>query len=297
MKAGPLALVLLAGCFGSAADHERLGDTSYQQGDFAAALSEYRAAVRDKTNAGAWAKLGAAALKAGDFREATEAYRTLAQVDPTRVSEAARGLELVVRATDRAGATQGLQESVDALRRLAPERVNPRFTIALVRGGRLEPAEAAGIGPLVLAASGDAASVDQMLIQYATALQSTTACAEAGEIFAAALRRSHDPAVRARAIEGIGGCGVQQGLEALLVGHPEVAQQWFSRVIDVDSSSESGRRALLGLGDARIAQGDLLGATIAYQAAIRPGASDSIVALGTERLGRLGARAATADSA
>jgi hypothetical protein len=52
----------------------------------------------------------------------------------------------------------------------------------------------------------------------------------------------------------------------------------------------------VGLGDARVEQGDLLWATIAYQDAMRPGASDSIIAIATERLGRLGASAAKADS-
>jgi tetratricopeptide (TPR) repeat protein len=296
VKGWILPLLLLSACNGSAADHERLGDTAYGAADYATALGEYRAATHDAASARNWAKLGAAALKAGDFREAADAYGKLATADPTRASEAARGLELVAQAADRAGADVALQEAVEALRRLAPERVSPRHTIALVRSGRLEPAEAAGIGPLSLAAAGDAAGVDQMLVQYGAALQSTTACGEAADIFQAALRRSHDGTVRSRAVDGLGACGVQLGLEALLVEHPDVAYQWFSRVVAVDSSSERGRRALVGLGDARVEQGDLLGATIAYQDAMRPGASDSIIAIATERLGRLGASAAKADS-
>jgi tetratricopeptide (TPR) repeat protein len=291
-----LPVVLLLGCAGSAADHERLGDSAYGQADFATALAEYRAVARDGADPRIWAKLGAAALKAGEFREAVDAYGKLAAADPTRASEAARGLELVARAADRAGAAVALQEAVETLRRLAPERVSSRYTIALVRGGRLEPAEAAGIGPLALAAAGDAAAVDQMLVQYGLALQRTTACGPAAEIYLTALRRSRDARVRSRAIEGLGTCGVQLGLEALAVERPEVASQWFSRVVALDSSSERGRRALVGLGDARVELGDLLGATIAYQDAMRPGAADSVIAMATERLGRLGARATTADS-
>jgi tetratricopeptide (TPR) repeat protein len=296
VKGWVLSLVLLAGCAGSAADHERLGDTAYDQGDFAAALSEYREATRAQTNGRAWAKLGAAALKAGDFREAADAYSKLAAVDQTRAIEAARGLEQVARGADRAGAAPALAEAVEALRRLAPGRVSSQYTITLVRSGQLQPAEAAGIGPLALASAGDAAAVDQMLVQYGVALQSTTACAEAADAFLAALRRSRDQALRSRAIEGLGSCGIQLGQEALTLERPEVAYQWFSRVVAVDSNSERGRRALVGLGDARIEQGDLLGAAIAYQDAMRPGASDSIVAIANERLGRLGAHAATADS-
>jgi tetratricopeptide (TPR) repeat protein len=291
-----LLLVFLAGCAGSAADHERLGDTAYGQAEFATALGEYRAVARDGAEPRVWAKLGAAALKAGEYREAAEAYGKLAAADHTRDSEAARGLELVARAADRAGATVALQEAVEALRRLAPERVSSRYTIALVRGGRLEPAEAAGIGPLALAAAGDAAAVDQMLVQYGTALQRMTACGQAAEIYLTALRRSRDAGVRSRAIEGVGTCGIQLGLEALTLERPEVASQWFGRIVALDSASERGRRALVGLGDARVELGDLLGATIAYQDAMRPGAPDSIIAIATERLGRLGARAGTADS-
>jgi tetratricopeptide (TPR) repeat protein len=296
VKGWLLPLVLLAGCAGSAADHERLGDTAYGLGDFTTAMGEYRAVAHDASNGRVWAKLGAAALKAGEFREAAEAYSKLAAADQTRIIEAARGLELVARAADRAGAEVALQESVEALRRLAPERVSPRHTIALVRSGRLEPSEAAGIGPLALAAAGDAAAVDQMLVQYGAALQSTTACGEAADIFQTALRRTRDAGVRSRAIEGLGACGVQLGLDALHLERPEVANLWFSRVVAVDSASEHGRRALVGLGDTRVEQGDLLGATIAYQEAMRTGASDSIVAMATERLGRLGATAAAADS-
>jgi hypothetical protein len=86
------------------------------------------------------------------------------------------------------------------------------------------------------------------------------------------------------------------GLESLLMQKPEVALQWFGRAVAVDSLSESGRRALIGIGDARLAQGDLLGATIAFQDAMKSGASDSIAAMASTRLAQLGAKAATADS-
>jgi tetratricopeptide (TPR) repeat protein len=296
VKTWLLPVILLAGCSGSASDHERLGDTAYEQSDWAAALGEYREASRDQTNGRPWAKLGAAALKAGAFREAADAYTKLAEVDNSRESEAARGLEQVARAADRADAGPGLEDAVDALRRLAPGRVSTRYTSALLRRGQLEPAEAAGIGPLALAAAGDAAAVDEMLVQYGASLQRTTACGEAADAYSAALRRSRDANVRSRAMEGLGTCGVQLGQEALLLERPEVAHQWFAKVVAVDSSSERGRRALVGLGDTRVEQGDVLGAAIAYQEAMRPGASDSIVAMATERLGRLGAHAAAADS-
>jgi len=296
VKRWALPLVFLAACTGSAANHERLGDTAYGQGEYAAALDEYRAAGRNEADARLWAKLGAAALKAGEYREAAQAYQRLASADPSRVTEAARGLERVARAADQADVGLALEESVEDLRRLAPERVSPRYTIALVKSGRLDPAQTVGIGPNALAAAGDASAVDQMLLQFGTALQSTTACADAADIFQAVLRRSREGMLRLRASTGLGTCGVQLGLEALLMQKPEIALQWFGRVVATDSLSEPGRRALIGIGDARIAQGDLLGATIAFQDAMKPGASDSIATMASTRLAQLGARAATADS-
>ncbi len=289
-------VLLVAACAGSAADHERLGDTAYVQGEYTSALDEYRAAARSKADARLWAKFGAAALKAGEFREAGQAYEKLAAADPTRVVEAARGLEQVARGAEQAAVGLALEEAVEGLRRLSPERVNPRHTIALVRSGRLQPVQAVGIGPNALAAAGDAVAVDQMLAQYGAALQSTTACGDAAEVYQAVLRRSRDAVLRQRVGTGLTVCGLQLGLEALLVKKPDIAGEWFGRVIAIDSTSEAGRRALVGLGDARIVQGDLLGATIAFQDAMKPGASDSIVTMASARLARLGANAASADS-
>jgi tetratricopeptide (TPR) repeat protein len=274
-----------------------LGDGAYANGDFATALGEYQAAAaRNKDEARVWAKVGAAALKTADLRAAADAYLKLAAADKTRISEAARGLEQVARSAARDGGDVALQESVDGLRRLGPERVSPRYTLALVRSGKLEPAEAAAMGPLALAAAGDAAATDQMLLQYGQALQATTACSDASEIYQVALRRSRDAAVRGSAIRGLGECGLQLGQEALLVDRPEIANQWFMRVLMVDSTSDRGRRAMVGLGDARMAQGDLLGATIAYQDAMKADPDDSVSALAGQRLTRLGATAGTADS-
>lgn len=290
-----LPLALLLACAGSAADHERLGDTAYADGEYATALEEYRAATRGGGAAPAYAKLGAVALKTGELREAVDAYRKLAEADRTRLVEAARGLEQVALEADRTEAGVALEEAVIALRQLAPERVSVRQTIALLRSGRLEAGEIVALGPLALAAAGDAASVDQMLVQYGAALQKTTACAEAAAVFEAAIRRSRDLAVRQRSVEGFGGCGLQLGQEALMVERPEVAVDWFTRVHGVDPQGDYGRMALVGLGDARLAQGDLLGATLAWQDAMAGDPVDSIAARASTRLAGVG-DATAADS-
>jgi tetratricopeptide (TPR) repeat protein len=298
VRVWPLLLVLgsALGCVASAADHEGLGDAAYRGGDYATALQEYEAVPKDHRNAGLWAKLGAAALGASQYHDAAEAYEHLAAADGNRKSEAARGLVQVAQAADHDDNSAALEDVVEALRRLAPERVSQKYTLALVRGGRLGQAEAAGLGPLALAAAGDASTVDQMLVQYGAALQGTTACADAVPVYQTALRRARDPALRRRAADGLAACSVQLGQEALDVGHPDVAAGWFARVTRDDTTSVRGRRALLGLGDARVAQGDLLGATFAYQSAMNAPPDDSIAGVAASRLARLGASAATADS-
>jgi tetratricopeptide (TPR) repeat protein len=289
-------VLLLAACGGTAADHERLGDNAYAAGEYSTAIEEYRAASGPKADARLWAKLGAAAVKTEDLNEALDAYQQLAEKDETRVQEAARGLEQVARAADRAGNGAALQRAVDALRKLAPARVTPRYTMSLVRSGQLEPTAIAALGPLALAAAGDAAATDQVLLQYGGALQATTACAEAADIYLTALRRLREGAGHNKAVAGLGDCGLQLGQEALLVDKPEIAAQWFERVLTEDNASVRARRALVGLGDARVAQGDLLGATLVYQDAMKANATDSIATMASQRLARLGASAATSDS-
>jgi tetratricopeptide (TPR) repeat protein len=291
-----LAAVLLASCVGPAADHERLGDAAYSQGDWAVALREYEAAGRLPRDPRVYAKLGLAASHARQYTQAVEAYRRLAEADPTRKIEAARGLERVAQAAERDDVPVALEQAVSALRVIHPQRVNPRHTLSLFRSGRLQDADAVGLGPLALAAAGDAAATDQILVQYGDLLRETLACEDAAAAYLAALRRTRDPALRRRAAQGFALCGSQLGQEALTLQKPEVAAQWFGRVVAADSLSDAGRRALVGLGDARIALGDILGAALAFQDAMRSGPTpDSITVLARQRLSSLGA-AAVADS-
>ena len=74
-----LPVLLLATACAGGANHEQLGDTAYSKALYAEALAEYRAASLSDPSARLWAKLGLSALHAQNFREATEAYRRLAQ--------------------------------------------------------------------------------------------------------------------------------------------------------------------------------------------------------------------------
>jgi hypothetical protein len=61
--------------------------------------------------------------------------------------------------------------------------------------------------------------------------------------------------------------------------------------VRVDSTTWTGRRALIGLGDARVGQGDILGAAIAFQSVLdeRASPSDSLAMMAADRLRSLGA--------
>jgi hypothetical protein len=78
------------------------------------------------------------------------------------------------------------------------------------------------------------------------------------------------------------------GLDAMAGDRAELAEQWFSQASAADSASPVGLRARIGWGDARLRQGDVLGAAIAWQAVITAaGAPDSLVKVAMERLNGL----------
>ena len=83
MRSGLLLLFLAAaGCTGSAADHETLGDRAYVSRQFSDALIEYRLAIKQRPSAKLRAKAGAAALHVGDLGEAAAQYAALAKESP-----------------------------------------------------------------------------------------------------------------------------------------------------------------------------------------------------------------------
>jgi tetratricopeptide (TPR) repeat protein len=284
-------LLLVAGCSSAASDHERLGDVAYGQLHYGGAAAEYRAALKRASDGRLLAKLALAAMHDQSYREAGDAYRRLAAQDPSRKDEAANGLELVARAAERARDDVALRQAVTALRTIAPARLSGRYALGLVQEGKLDPNETLVIIPAALAAASDAGAVDSLLTVYGKAFQQNTACDAAAKAYRAVLRRSHDTKVRQRAGAGLAQCALQLGQEALTVQKPEQAALWFGEAISQDTSSAIGRRALVGLGDARVAEGDLLGAAIAYQRAIAPEGTtnDSTSQTARERLNRLGA--------
>ena len=288
-RAGLAGLLLLAACAGGGSDVERQGDARYREGRFDLAVAAYRTALESGGRSELWAKLGAAALAAGDAAVAVDAYEQLGLADPGRVAEATRGLERSLRALARDGDSLGTAaEAVAALRRLSPDRPLGRIAATAAASGpgtaapELLPAAVAG------ALAGD--DVDRLLLRAAGALQATASCEPAVRIYRTLLRRAEAPGERAAAMAGLGVCALWLAQDALASDRVEDAERWFDTASRADSTGPVGMRARIGWGDARLRQGDVLGAALVWQAVRSfPGAPDSVVQLADERLQSLAA--------
>jgi hypothetical protein len=288
-----VAATALSGC-GQVSDHERRGDEAYGEGRYNEALGEYRTAVAKDPDARVWAKAGAAALRTGNLEVASDAYLRLAAEDPSRVEEAAEGLEAVARAADRSGDGKRLETAVIGLGMIAPNRSLGRYALAVIRRPGAEANDLVAVLPGAIAAAPDAEMVDSLLAVYAAALRETSGCDQALPVFQAAVRRTKIPALRTRAEDGIAGCSLALGLRAEAAGSPADAALWFAAAIRVDSGTPVGRRALVGYGDAQTRLGDTLAGALAYQAvAADLVQSDSTSQMARDRLEELRARSSS----
>jgi tetratricopeptide (TPR) repeat protein len=273
---------------GGRTDHERMGDRAYGEARYADAAAEYQAAVKDRPGAARWAKLGAAALHAGELRESAEAYLHLAEDDPTRRGEAAEGLEGVARAAERQGNTDVLQEVVTGLQALAPERSTGRYALRLVQRPGIDTADLVALLPSALAAAPGPETVDSLLSVYGRALQVTAGCGQALLVFRSVLRRSQDSGTRAPARQGAAECAYALGERADSAGRLQDAVLWFAEAARVDSTTPTGRRALFRYGTGRLRQGDTLAAALAFQTVVSGGTTDSTGQAAASRLAALG---------
>lgn len=279
---------LILGCSSAAADHERLGDRAYRDGGFTVAIAEYRAALRSGAGAQVWAKLGSAALRDHQLGTAVEAYTALRNEDPSRATEAAIGLERVAELAERGSASDAthLAAAVRALRAM-PGRPLGRW--ALTPNAELGPTEAIGALPAMLASATSARVVDSLLVLYGEAQRTTTACEAAIRTYRTILRRNSLAPQRAAASAGLGACGLRLGLDALGSSQGDLAERWLESAIQVVPSSPVGWRAEIGLGDARLLQGDVLGAALAYQGVLSVKTiPDSLRSLARAKLDSLG---------
>jgi tetratricopeptide (TPR) repeat protein len=289
---GAALLLLLVSCTRSAANHEELGDRSYAVGQYVDALAEYQLAR--KSNAGSatlLAKLGASAIHAEDYELAADAYRTLAKRDRSRADEAADGLDRVARAALASNDRTALASALTGLREVAPRRPLGRYVVlaALDAVDRGDTAEAAALLPVAAAAAVDAARSDSLLFVYGMTLVRVKDCSTAVRVFEGVIRRKRAPAVVEPAREGLGLCALVEGQMALQKGRPGDAEDWFRRATAPGASTDVVRAAFLGLGDVRLAQGDIAGAMESYQQALAGGTpGDTISQRAQEKLNALG---------
>ena len=279
-----------AGCSAAAADHERLGDQAYREGEFARSLGEYQAAQRSGARSRVWAKAAAAATRAEDYTAAVAAYADLAREDPTRLMEAVVGLDRVARAAERAGnGRAAVTKAVLRIRALVPGRPLGRLARSSL-SDELEVSEALGLLPAALAAAGTARGIDSLLLKFADAQRATVACDDAAASYRTLLRRTNDARQRAVARGGLADCALLLGHDALSVQNGRAAERWFDLVLGFETETTRGIRARIGLGDARVLVGDALGAAVAYQAVLAAsGVSDSLREVAVTKLNGLGA--------
>ena len=286
-----LALGALA-CTRAAANHEELGDRAYAAGSYADAPAEYQ--LGRKSNGGSatlLAKVGAAAIHAEDYESAAEAYRALGKRDRSRVEEAADGLDRVARAALGANDRTALAIALTGLREVAPRRPLGRYVVlaALDAVDRGDTAGAVALLPVAAASAVDAARADSLLFVYGMTLVRVRDCSTAVRVFEGVIRRQRAAAVVESAREGLGLCALLQGQIALEQGHPADAEVWFRRATAPGASPDVVRGAFLGLGDVRLAQGDVAGAMESYQQALAGGTpGDTISQRAQEKLNALG---------
>jgi tetratricopeptide (TPR) repeat protein len=278
------AAVALVGCGPAGDEHEQRGDRAYSEARFADAAASYRLALETGPDPDLWAKLGAASLRRADYASAAEAFRALAASDDLRVPEAVQGLDLAAQGAEQAGDPQGLQVVLLALHAVAPDWANGSYALTVMRGVDTPPEERLAFLPTAAAAAPDRRTADSLLGAFAEVLRETGSCEKAIRVYRSVLRRTEDVDLEDQLLNGRAECAYQIGLEQL-TDEPWTAEGWFLEAIDSAPEETVGRRALLALGDARAAQGDLIGAALAYQSAVRAESpADSITIVAMERL-------------
>jgi len=286
-----LSVVVGLACQPSAADHEELGDRAYAAGAYRDALAEYELGLKvDPSSGNLNAKAGAAALHVGEFSTAVDAYIALAQ-DRSRAGEAADGLERVARAalaaSDRSDAARGLA----GLRTVAPGRPLGRYArlAALDAADHGDTAGAMALLPAAAAAAGDARIADSLLYVYGMSAVRARDCATAVPVFEGVIRRQREPAVADGAREGMGLCSLVEGQRLLDGGKPAEAEDWFRRATAPGAPADVVRGAFIGLGDVKLAQGDVAAALDSYQQALTGGTpGDTITQRAQAKINALG---------
>jgi hypothetical protein len=283
-RAALALLLVLAGCSGGSRDER--GDAAWAAGDWTGALAFYRADAGAR-GGDAWAKVGAAALRARDWPVAAEAWARLADERPGRRAEALEGLLRAAEGSAAEGDAPGLRAALAALAARAPGVTVARLAGRLAELGGAPPE----LLPVALAGAADPVAADRALAALAEAAAEAGGCRDAFPLWTALERRGGTPEERDRAAGAATACALALG-EAALEDDPAAAESWFRQLLRLRPAGDTARRALLGTGDARRRQGDLLGAALAWQQ-VAAGGDDSLSARAAERLNSLASAGGT----
>jgi hypothetical protein len=288
-----VALIVLTACRTAGSGSERLGDTAWHDGRWSEAVALYQAV---EPSPRVTAKLADAAFLAGSLTVAADAWSRLARESPERAGEAASGLARTAVAAEREDNPGALVLAIAGLRRLGLGWPLGRLSLRLAHDPGPLDTLARSVIPAALAASPGRRAADSLLLVLGRAQRTAGDCRRAVPTLQSAARRGGDAGTRDSAAGELGLCELDLGLRALSDNLPAEAERWLDRAARGDPLGWVGRRAMVGLGDARFAQGDFPAAALAWQTvAAAPVAQDSITVLALARL-RLGNSGAATDS-
>jgi hypothetical protein len=281
VRFGGTLLVLLAACASGQPDAERLGDSAWHDGRWKEAVADYRTAGNSPRLV---AKAADAALQGEMLTDAATEWTLLGTGTQTRAGEAAAGLVRVAEAANRDGNQQALGAALLGLRQVAPGWPLGRLAIQLAPGAELSATAVATILPAALAANTGHSLPEPVLAAIGQADRSRGACDAAAPVLEGVLRRGAFGGTRDSAAANLAWCDLTLGLAALGTAKAGEAELWFDRAIRENSDDAVGRRAMIGLGDARRGQGDLAAASAAWQSVASRQPADSLTQIALQRL-------------
>src|SRR2546430_17719059 len=89
--------------------------------------------------------------------------------------------------------------------------------------------------------------------------------------------------------EGLGLCALAEGQRLLVEGRPADAEDWFRRATAPGAPTDVVRGAFLGLGDVKLAEGDVTAALESYQQVLAGGTpGDTITLRAQQKINALG---------
>jgi hypothetical protein len=279
-----LGILLLAGCSAAGGDRERRGDVAWHEARWSDAINDYRASGDSPR---VLAKLADALLQSGALLESAEAWTKLGAEAPDRADEAAAALNRVAELAAQDGREAPLVAAILGLRRVAPLWPVGRLAGRLGRTTGTSADRNADLVPALLASMQGRAAADPLLLRLGQADRARGACDAAIPLLEGVMRRTASGEVHDSASVTLGWCELATAMNALQAQRNGEAELWFVRAAHRDAASAVGRRAQLGLGDARIAQGDTVGARTAWQEVAAAAPADSVSQLALTRLSQL----------